>query len=240
MNQNPPPAGWPTPAFVVFGLTALSLALGFALGVLVSSRRRASGAGEGAETADETRRKVEKQAVSLLRNRRHAYLNHLQVISGWLQLGNLDRAIASLEQALEGMERENRFIRAADPSLVALILAKEEKARSRGLELEAAIDAGLTAAEEIAAAVQPDLGDILDRVIESAPRSGGRVSLDLYGTEEAYSAAIKPPDGMTELPGIPARPATIASPGRRRRRETTVERAGDGRLIITWRRPSGS
>ncbi|HEY3314045.1 MAG TPA: Spo0B domain-containing protein [Bacillota bacterium] len=218
MNAPTPPAVWPAPVFVILGLVALGLALGIPIGLVLAKRRPSAGSSAA------VRRDVERRVIALLRNRRHAFLNHLQVISGWLQLGNSARAGAYIDQVLQNMEKENRFIRAADPSLVAFLLTKEESARSRGLELEPSIEAGLAAAEEVAATIQPALEPVLDRVIQASPPTGGRLGLDLAGDETGFSATIEGPEDADQwLAG-----ALESSAGVR------VLRAAPRRWVVSW------
>lgn len=227
MDAPVPPAGWPAPIFVALGLVALGLVLGLAAGLLLARRSSLPPV-----AADEIRRVGERRAVTLLRGRRHDFLNHLQVISGWLQLGNFERAGAYVCRIQEEMEREGRFIRAADPSLVTFLLAKEEEARSRGLELQSSIEAGLAAAEEIAATIQPTLEPVLDRIIEASPPSGGWMSLDLSGDGETYSAAIEGPDDAERWMGDALGATDAADPAATLR----VRQVDPRRWVITWPR----
>lgn len=232
MNPSAAPTGWTNPFFVILGLVALGALIGFAIGVTVAGRRGPTGgpspAAHRRETgatseakANETRRDLERRAVSLLRGRRHAFLNHLQVISGWLQLGNVERAAAYIDRVLRDMEEEGRFIRAADPSLVAFFLAKEEQAKMRGIQLTTTVDPGLATPEEVAATVEPALEAVLDRLIETSPRSGARLSLSLGGDGRTYRLTIETSGGADTWLA-----AALAATGARRQ--------APGRWTVTW------
>ena len=70
------------------------------------------------------------RALALLRNQRHSFLNHLQVISGWLQLGKSDRAVQYIARAVARLEAEGQALQRLDSPEVALFLIET------GLEAE--------------------------------------------------------------------------------------------------------
>lgn len=70
------------------------------------------------------------QALGLLRGQRHSFLNHLQVISGWLQLGKSDRAAQYITRAVAHLEAEGQALQRIDSPEVALFLIET------GLEAE--------------------------------------------------------------------------------------------------------
>ncbi|HHP51706.1 MAG TPA: hypothetical protein ENM97_08280 [Moorella mulderi] len=55
--------------------------------------------------------------IAFLRWQRHDYLNHLQVISGYLQLGKAEQALAYLQGVLKEMEELGKLMRLKSPSL---------------------------------------------------------------------------------------------------------------------------
>ncbi len=192
MNPTDASTGWSNPFFIVLGLVALGLVVGFAVGLNVAEWRAKAGRSKGVwPKADETMRDVERRSVALLRSRSHAFLNHLQVISGWLQLGNVERATNYIDRVLRDMEEEGRFIRAADPALVAFLLAKAEQARSRGVDLTTSVDSPLAAAEEVAAGIAPAFDGVIDQLIAASPRSGAHLRLELSGGGGAYHLTIE-------------------------------------------------
>ena len=237
---------WARLLVIGLGLAVLGAALGFGAGVTVARRRAKPGgtpsggacpgdrgADKPTRDAERPRRDAERLAISLYRNRRHAFLNHLQVISGWLQLGKVDRALAQIDLILREMEEESRFIQAADPSLVAYLLAKEEQARSRGIELTAAVDQRLVAAEEVAAAIEPALEVVFERLIGDSPLPGARLSLSLARDERAYRLTIEVSAGTSgENPG----PVSSAARGWPAEPLEAIgaRREGAGRWIVTW------
>lgn len=75
------------------------------------------------------------QIIALLRWQRHEFLNHLQVISGYLQLQKSERALDYLKQVIAQLEHPGRLMRLKQPDLAVAALLKMEQAASRGITL---------------------------------------------------------------------------------------------------------
>ncbi|WP_406678665.1 Spo0B domain-containing protein [Neomoorella carbonis] len=77
--------------------------------------------------------------ISLLRRQRHDILNHLQVISGYLQLQKSDRALSYLQEVVGELEQLGRLMRLKQPDLALLSLLKMEQVAARGITLTLAV-----------------------------------------------------------------------------------------------------
>ncbi|HWI52032.1 MAG TPA: Spo0B domain-containing protein [Symbiobacteriaceae bacterium] len=75
-------------------------------------------------------------ALHLLRRQRHSFLNHLQVISGWLQLDRPERAKAYLETVAAGMTAESEALRPVGAALGLLMLELGLEAETHGARLQ--------------------------------------------------------------------------------------------------------
>lgn len=75
------------------------------------------------------------QTLHLLRRQRHSFLNHLQVISGWLQLERPERARQYLEAVAERMTGESDVLRQASVSLGLFMLELGLEAETYGVHL---------------------------------------------------------------------------------------------------------
>lgn len=76
------------------------------------------------------------QALAALRNQRHGFLNHLQVIAGWIQLGKSERALQYLERVAARIEAQGQALRSIEEPAVALLLLEMELlAEPAGVEL---------------------------------------------------------------------------------------------------------
>lgn len=67
---------------------------------------------------------------------RHGILNHLQVILGWLELGQPQRAAEHIRLVEEGMFAETRLVRGSLPRVAAVLLARRGSAEQYGIEID--------------------------------------------------------------------------------------------------------
>lgn len=85
------------------------------------------------------------EALHLLRRQRHSFLNHLQVISGWLQLGRTDRAQQYLETVAARMTGESDVMRQTPVALSLLVLELGLEAETHGVQLNWQLGGGTAA-----------------------------------------------------------------------------------------------
>lgn len=77
-----------------------------------------------------------EQAMALLRGQRHSFLNHLQVISGWLQLDRPERARHYLEMVAARVSAEADLMRSLPPSMAVWVVHLLLEAETNGVQLE--------------------------------------------------------------------------------------------------------
>lgn len=69
-----------------------------------------------------------KDAIDLLRLQKHDFLNYIQIISGYLQLGNMEKATAYVQKATEELDRSSSITKIANPALGINLLLQVYKA----------------------------------------------------------------------------------------------------------------
>ena len=79
-----------------------------------------------------TRLEKAEEMVKVLRAQRHDFLNHLSVISGFIQLRKLEDATNYVKIATGELAATGRVINLAAPELAALVLSKKEEADAMG------------------------------------------------------------------------------------------------------------
>jgi hypothetical protein len=77
-----------------------------------------------------------EQSLALLQRQRHSFLNHLQVISGWLQLGNTERARTYLHRLAERLADDGQTLRSLAPEYGLLIADLNLEAETHGVLVE--------------------------------------------------------------------------------------------------------
>ena len=63
-------------------------------------------------------RNVEQTAIQMLNHHRHDWMNELQILYGYIQLGKLDKTVGSVERIKDRMATESRISKLGIPSLV--------------------------------------------------------------------------------------------------------------------------
>jgi len=69
------------------------------------------------------------EILGLLRSYKHDSLNHMQVISGLLQLGKTERALQYIRKTTLEMEQASKIMMLKNPELVVNLLIKKKKAQ---------------------------------------------------------------------------------------------------------------
>jgi two-component system CitB family sensor kinase len=138
-----------------------------------------------------------------LRAQSHEFSNKLHVVSGLLELGHVDAAIAFIQRvgsggALSTLDEHDGI---ADVETAALVLAKRSRAQELGLRLEVEPDSHLEAVAD--AAQRTDLvtvlGNLLDNAIEACTL-GGRIDLSMRDDDEDGMLVVRVDD---DGPGVP-------------------------------------
>jgi hypothetical protein len=103
--------------------------------------------------------------LALVRGQRHNLLNHLQVVSGWLQLKQPDRAMEQLTQLIGRLTTEMEATRGVAPEVAVHMLNVMLDAELNGVTLRWQIDSAAVpsaqAWDEVRAALRErDRGDV--------------------------------------------------------------------------------
>ncbi|MGI5901549.1 MAG: Spo0B domain-containing protein [Desulfitobacteriia bacterium] len=76
-----------------------------------------------------------KEQLNNCRFQRHDFLNHFQVIKGYLQLGMPDKAAAYIEEAVDSMAFQQQIFLISCPELSSILFSWFFKLRARGIEM---------------------------------------------------------------------------------------------------------
>ena len=139
-----------------------------------------------------------------LRAQSHEFSNKLHVVSGLLELGHVDAAIAFIERVGSGgaLSPLDEHAGIADVETAALVLAKRSRAQELGLTLELDPESHFDAPD--GEVPRTDLltvvGNLLDNAIEACVL-GGRIILSIRDDLEPGVVVVRVDD---DGPGIPA------------------------------------
>lgn len=83
-------------------------------------------------------RSFEQAAIRTLNHHRHDWMNDLQILYGYIQLGKIDKAVQCVDKIKERMHQESKISKLGIPSLVFYL--QSFRTSNSSLELEIALD----------------------------------------------------------------------------------------------------
>lgn len=106
--------------------------------------------------------------VNVIRNQRHGFMNHLQVISGWLQLKKPDHVLEYIEGIRRKREQESQILRIKSLEVLGLLLAKSSLAEANELDVRWEVEGPLADPPHLWAEA---LGRVLEVLIAALARA---------------------------------------------------------------------
>lgn len=137
--------------------------------------------------------------MELISVQRHDFLNHLQVISGLLQLNRVEQAGEYIKSTARNITRLSRVVHLAIPDAAAAVLLAHHGAAERGVEVEYRVDADLNGCLVPGDKLGPLLETVLLHAVECLAGSGHgdrRLHVDIDSLEGGYGFRIR-----FEMPG---------------------------------------
>ena len=87
------------------------------------------------------------EQLDLYRLQRHDFMNHWQVIMGYLQLGNTDKALNYMRNALQGLEAEQVMGQIPQPIVASCLLGFVVSLRSQGVQVQVEVSESIKEAD---------------------------------------------------------------------------------------------
>ncbi len=146
-----------------------------------------------------------KRYVEALRARNHEFLNRLQAISGLIQLGEHDRAVAFISSVMESHQSLVSFIarHIKNPAVGGILLGKSSRCRELGIRFEidpdSTLESGTSPGDQILVTV---IGNLLDNAVDAvAARSDGEVrKVEFSVFDESHTILISVRDSGEGMP----------------------------------------
>ncbi|PKM83017.1 MAG: hypothetical protein CVU89_02505 [Firmicutes bacterium HGW-Firmicutes-14] len=130
-----------------------------------------------------------KDLLEVLRVQRHDFMNHLQVISGLLQLKRYDRAYEYIGQVAEELGQAGMLARLEVPEITAAVLVSGLRAAERGIVLHHEVSTGMEKGIHNGPAAAEIVGGMLETAIHSAETSpclAGKINLEIREQDGEY------------------------------------------------------
>lgn len=134
------------------------------------------------------------QAVSLLRSQRHSIMNHLQVLSGWLQLQRPDRAAQYIDALAARLAADAEALRRVPPETGFLVLGIALEAEIYGVAVDWQVHGPVTTLTRDATAVFQAQMRAAIKLVSTAPEPARRVAVTL-GPGSGASIHTLPSEG---------------------------------------------
>ncbi|WP_322907895.1 Spo0B domain-containing protein [Paenibacillus campi] len=110
-------------------------------------------------------------AIEAFSHHRHDWMNDLQLLYGYVQLGNRERLVENIERIKEQMNADSRVSRLGIPKLVFYL--QTFTAVNRNLKLELEIEDGITLAARLTPAQSEALTRVMQQTISAYEQYGG-------------------------------------------------------------------
>jgi stage 0 sporulation protein B (sporulation initiation phosphotransferase) len=128
-------------------------------------------------------------AIRTLNHHRHDWMNDLQVLYGYIQLGKPDKTVQTVERIKERIALDSRIAKLGVPSLVFYIQAF--RTHSSSMELEVQVEEGLNLENKLT----PEAGDELTSVIMQTVRAYQYSGLAPQGEARKLMIGFKQDEG---------------------------------------------
>ncbi|MHB9094148.1 MAG: sensor histidine kinase [Eubacteriales bacterium] len=123
-----------------------------------------------------------RDLLEVLRVQRHDFMNHLQVISGLLQLKKYDRAGDYIKEVAEELNRAAVVMKLGSPGITGVILNATLAASKRDIVINSTIETTLGFGPGIEIAVTEIVGEMLSTAIHTAevsPYVAGSIDFEI-------------------------------------------------------------
>lgn len=119
-----------------------------------------------------------------LREQRHDYLNHLQVVYSLIEMDEYQEAKEYMERVYTDIQKVGSYLKTSIPAVNAILQAKAQMCKSRGIECEISVTSSLKDIAIPAWEFCRILGNLIDNSINALAQVGD--SLEKYLTIEFY------------------------------------------------------
>ncbi len=138
------------------------------------------------------------ELIYLMRTQRHDFINHLQVIMGYLQLNKVDMAIKYIKNTSEELQEAGRLMQTAWPELPIILMLKNRRVKEELGEVKVA----LHNVDKIDKKPPIELTEVIGEVYEiicrqmaGCPLDGQQLSVDIDETNGTYVLHFTWPQG---------------------------------------------
>lgn len=100
--------------------------------------------------------------VNIFREQRHDFLNHFQVLLGYLQLNKPDRAVTYIKQITGEMQELSSVAKLENPYLVVALHLAHQKSKNLGIRLSFHVEKGVSFCQDCSECITDQIAGIID------------------------------------------------------------------------------
>ncbi len=127
-----------------------------------------------------------------LREQRHDFLNHIQVVYSLLEMGESDEAADYLERIWTEFKTVSRVMRTKVAAFNALLQVKAAACEERGIALELDVRSTLSMLSVPAWEICCIIGNLIDNAIDAiGERDGGRITLEVREDVRGFTFTVR-------------------------------------------------
>jgi len=138
------------------------------------------------------------ELIYLIRTQRHDFINHLQVIMGYLQLNKVDTAIKYIKNTSAELQEVGRLMQTAWPELPVILMLKNRRVREELGEVKVALHNVDKISDKPPIELTEVIGEIYEiicRQMANCPLEGQQLSVDIDEINGAYVLHFTWPQG---------------------------------------------
>ncbi len=140
---------------------------------------------------DEMHIEESRELINVLRTHRHDYLNDLQVIMGYLQLGKSDDALDYIKKTTDSLRADSSISNLAFPEISALLFKKRNIAELKGINFKVGIGTDLKEMGVPVGDVTRILSSMIDQSVDSITQLKGNPVINVVFEEVSDGYSIK-------------------------------------------------
>lgn len=148
-----------------------------------------------------------KDQLDYYRLQRHDFLNHWQVIMGYLQLGKADKALSYMREGMSGLEAEQEIGQIPQETVAAILLSFVISLRKEGIKVEVKLKASMKETnfweefwqEEYGQALYGYTRECLTHLFEQTRRVEGSNAFLEFDNTHFFSCNLRFWDGETVI-----------------------------------------
>ncbi len=176
------------------------------------------------------------EIIHLLKTQRHDFVNHLQVLQGYLQLGKTEMAVKYLKDISHEMTENGRVLQLPWPELAAVLMLKDKQARADQTKVKLSLGNNLEKVcenpSEIVARIIGDIYELICKHLGSCSLDRQQIQVEVNVEDGAYVIRFSWPQDPEEFDKISLLAHPVMAAAKKNLRKIDLQDQKD-RILLT-------